>query len=81
MRRNSITLLKYLVGGAVLLILGPFIFKQILGNRKNGVEHFVKADKDSLKGDNENVSSSPHPPLYEFFFFPTCIIYITNEKN
>lgn len=54
MRRNTITLLRYLLAAVIVLIFGPYTLKQFFGNR-DSVESFVKADLESLRG-NKDVS-------------------------
>lgn len=44
MRRNTVRLLKYVVAGVVIFILGPLLLKQIFSDSRMSVETFVNAN-------------------------------------
>ena len=54
MRRNTVRLLKYMIVGLIIFIVGPVILKQLLGNHETSVERFVNAN-DVQKDENPEV--------------------------
>ncbi|KAK7503791.1 hypothetical protein BaRGS_00004914 [Batillaria attramentaria] len=49
MRRNTVTLIKYLIAALVFLVVGPFLLRHLFGGGRTSIESFVKADRHSLE--------------------------------
>ncbi|XP_076446665.1 putative polypeptide N-acetylgalactosaminyltransferase 10 [Babylonia areolata] len=55
MRRHTVRLLKYILAGSVLFILGPVILRHLLGSREASVELFVDTKHFEQKLESEHV--------------------------
>ena len=44
MRRHTVRIVKYVLIGGVILVLGPLLLRNLLGGKKPNVETFVDAN-------------------------------------